>query len=209
MARPIKNNAQYFSHDADMRNDIRIKAIRNKFGMDGYAMWCMMLEILTDSDNFTIEWDSSNIELISADFGTTTQHTTKLVNYLLKLNLLQLDIKTKNIRCDKLINRFTGLLSKRKRDRTVVIADDNTTDGELSPTKTHKVKYSIVNKKEKVQIAACDAAAFVPPTVKEVRDYFYEAKLLNSNPINFFNEYENKLTANWKQDALNYAKNGK
>ena len=26
MARPIKNNADYFPHDADMRNDPRVKA---------------------------------------------------------------------------------------------------------------------------------------------------------------------------------------
>lgn len=68
-----------------------------------------------------------------------------------------------------------------------------------------------INKKKKGQPtkAPSEKAAFVYPTYNEVRAYFYEANLLHSNPLNFFNEYENKLTVNWKQDALNYAKNGK
>ena len=32
MARPAKLNADYFSHDVDMRNDIRIKGLRRNFG---------------------------------------------------------------------------------------------------------------------------------------------------------------------------------
>ena len=47
MARPKKNNADYFPHDADMRNDPKIRALRRKFGLKGYAIWNMFLESLT------------------------------------------------------------------------------------------------------------------------------------------------------------------
>ena len=52
MARPKKNNAEYFTHDADMRNDVKIKALRRKFSHTGYAVWNYLLETLTDSDFF-------------------------------------------------------------------------------------------------------------------------------------------------------------
>ena len=54
MARPRKNNAEYFSHDATLRNDIKIKALRSNFGSDGYASYCILLEILTYADNFRV-----------------------------------------------------------------------------------------------------------------------------------------------------------
>jgi hypothetical protein len=34
MARPLKNNADYFPHDNDMRNDEKILALRRKFGLE-------------------------------------------------------------------------------------------------------------------------------------------------------------------------------
>lgn len=56
MARPRKNNAEYFSHDANLRNNIKIRAIRSKYSQNiGYSAYNMLLEILTDADNFRIE----------------------------------------------------------------------------------------------------------------------------------------------------------
>jgi len=46
MARPIKLNADYFSHDAGMRNHRKIKSVRQKFGINGYGIWCMLIEYL-------------------------------------------------------------------------------------------------------------------------------------------------------------------
>lgn len=210
MARPIKNNAEYFSHDADMRNDLRIKAIRNKFGLEGYAMYCILLECLTDADNFVLKYGVSDAELLAADMGVNPMQLKKAIEYMLKINLLQ-SFKTNTgqvyIKCDTLVKRFSGLLSKRKRDRSGVIDGENTPNEELSPAKTPKGKKSIVyNKEEPQQNPALEMAEFVAPTFVQVRDYFHEMKLYGSNPINFCNDIP--LTANWKQDAINYA-NGK
>jgi len=207
MARPIKNNAEYFSHDADMRNDLRIKAIRNKFGLEGYAMYCILLECMTDADDFMLKYSVSDIELLAADMGINPMQLKKAVEYMLKINLIQ-QVKSNNnqiyIRCDTLLKRFTGLLSKRKRDRSIVIDSDNSQYTKLPAAKTHKVKESKVYK-EPQQKTASENAVFVAPTIYEVRDYFTDQKLFHSNPITFFAEYENKLTADWKHDALNYA----
>ena len=64
MARPRKNNAEYFSHDADMRNHRKVKAIRSKYGMQGYGVWCMTLETLTDCDNFEMTLDQIELEVL-------------------------------------------------------------------------------------------------------------------------------------------------
>ena len=65
MARPRKNNAEYFSHDANMRSDRKIIALRAKYGLEGYAVRCMILETLAGADNFQITFDEMEIELLA------------------------------------------------------------------------------------------------------------------------------------------------
>lgn len=115
MARPKKNNAEYFSHDADMRNDVKIKALRRKFSHNGYAVWNYLLETLTDSDFFEIEWEEINIELLAADYDVTVEELQAIVEYCLKIGLLQQQ-------GDKLYSeahkkRLTPLLANRERKR--------------------------------------------------------------------------------------------
>ena len=115
MARPIKNNADYFSHDADMRNDVKIKALRRKFSHVGYAVWCYLLEVLTDSDFFEIEYNELNTELLSADFDISTNEFKEIIDYCIKIELLQLE---NNILFS--VNhkkRFDVILSNRKQKR--------------------------------------------------------------------------------------------
>jgi hypothetical protein len=123
MARPVKNNLDYFSHDKDMRNDLRIKALRRKYGMTGYAVWNMLLEHLTDCDNFEYEYSDLNIELLSGDFDIEPEELKKIISYLLELKLIENGNGL--IYSNQHKKRFSGLLSKRKRERKGVIGDDN------------------------------------------------------------------------------------
>lgn len=90
MARPIKNNAEYFSHDADMRNDVKVKALRRRFSHTGYAVWCYILETLTDTDFFELDYRALNQELLAADFDISVEELRAIVDYCCQLELLQL-----------------------------------------------------------------------------------------------------------------------
>lgn len=129
MARPKKLNADYFSHDKDMRNNLKIKAIIRKFNLEGYAVWVMFLETLTNAENFKLEWNELSIELIAADFGIDTERLQEITEYCIVLKLLE--IEEGKIYSQSLIDRFEGLLSKRNRDR-----DGKREIKELSPSKT-------------------------------------------------------------------------
>lgn len=91
MAQMRKLAAQYFTHDADMRNDVKIKALRRKFSHTGYAVWNYLLEVLTDIESFTIEYTEVEKELLAADFDITVQELTDIIDYCCKIDLLQLD----------------------------------------------------------------------------------------------------------------------
>lgn len=115
MARPSKNSAEYFSHDADMRNNRKVKALRRRFSHKGYAVWCFILETLTDADYFEIKFDEVTQDLLAADFDITNEELQSIVAYCVKIRLLQM--KGDTLYCDALKQRFEVLVEKRKNDR--------------------------------------------------------------------------------------------
>ncbi len=121
MARPKKNNADYHSHDSNMRNDPRIKAIRNKYKHTGYAIWNYLLEVLTDSDYFRIEWSDINIEILAGDFDVSPEELIDIVGYCLRLKLLQEEDGF--LICQKHQDNFSGLLTKRENRGKKKVSD--------------------------------------------------------------------------------------
>jgi hypothetical protein len=113
MARPIKHNADYFSHDNDMRNDLKVKALRRKFSHTGYSIYNMIIELLTNSDYFEYEWNELSIELLTPDFDIDAELLEEIVSYSVKLNLLQLT--NGYLHCDKLTERLEEEVLKRRK----------------------------------------------------------------------------------------------
>ncbi len=134
MARPIKNNADYFPHDADMRNDPRVKALRRKFGVEGYGIYSMVVEYLTHSEHFQAKFDKLGVELMAGDFDIETDKLQTILKYCTELDLIQNDKGV--LFCKSLEKRLNPLLSKRERDREYIIANDKHT------VKKSKVKES-------------------------------------------------------------------
>ena len=88
MARPIKNYCDYFPHDRDMRNHRKVKAIRTKFGVTGYAIWSMTLEYLTGIDGNVFEYSDVEFELMAGDFGVSATEIRDVVDYCIKMEML-------------------------------------------------------------------------------------------------------------------------
>lgn len=165
MARPSKNNAEYFSHDADMRNDVKIKALRRRFSHKGYAVWCFILETLTDTDYFEIDFNEVSQELLAADYDITVEELREIVQYCELIGLLQITPENKVFSAAHQ-RRFSGLINKRERDRErlqtlinkrkqteieVIAAitsenEDYRSDNSHSKVKESKVKKSKVKK---------------------------------------------------------------
>jgi len=114
MGRPRRKDADYFSHDANMRNNRKIKALRVKYGFEGYAIYNMLLETLTGSDHFSFVLDEEELELVAGDFGLTSERLSELIEYFTSLKLIQRDESL--IYSEDLIMRLSPLLEKRMRD---------------------------------------------------------------------------------------------
>jgi hypothetical protein len=115
MARPRRNNADYFPHDNGMRKDGRITVLRSKFGLDGYAIYRMTLELLTEANDFEIIIDEVELQIIAADFGISPDRLNEIWNEADHLRLFE--FSGNRIYCPKLADRLQPLLVERERQR--------------------------------------------------------------------------------------------
>ena len=143
MARPRKNNAEYFSHDANLRNNIKIRAIRSKYSQNiGYSAYNMLLEILTDADNFRIENTDLQKTLIAWDIGIDEDLYSDILDFMVSIGLMQRDKEW--IWNDHLIERMQPVINKRKimQERYQVRGVDQqpTPPDEPKPPKTPRPK---------------------------------------------------------------------
>jgi len=150
MARPKRHNADYFSHDSGMRDDPKIKALRNKFGITGYAVWCMMLEILTNSDHFKRSVDDIEIEILSADFGIDAELFSDILSYMLRLRLLQTGDSGEYL-SQKLTDRLQPVVDKRRNSGNKGVSVTESTQSKGKETKVNKRKEENIKTKQKTE----------------------------------------------------------
>lgn len=165
-----KDKLRYFSHDVDMRNDLKIRGLRRQFGNDGYAVWCYLLEILTDSEDLCVDIDAMG-DLLAADFDIERELLFEIVEYCTTVGLL---IKDGSILYSKRHReRIKGVLDKAQqkseRGRKAVMArwgktsmentDETYTDTDVLQPNTNKSKEDKTReektRKEKIEYP-CD-----------------------------------------------------
>lgn len=140
MARPIKNYCDYFSHDRDMRNHRKVKAIRTKFKVNGYGIWCMILEYLTGTDGNVFEFSEVELELMSGDFGVTVTEIRDVIDYCIKLELLF--INNGFVNSESLDERLRPVYEKRHVAKSKSKQQDRV-NGKFSHNKTDPIGVSV------------------------------------------------------------------
>ena len=167
MARPIKNNAEYFPHMAKMRDDQRLKSVRRQFGLEGYAVYCMLLESLTDAADFSIPVDDIALELLADDFGLELDRLRGVLECFRRLKLIEWT--EKRIYCPKLVQYLDPLIEERRRKREwaeqrkqkdAPQAAENQGESEFSTSKTPNIKIKVKDKSKRTKEKglAADAA---------------------------------------------------
>ena len=165
-----KDKLRYFSHDVDMRNDLKIRGLRRQFGNNGYAVWCYLLEILTDSEDLCVDIDAMG-DLLAADFDIERELLFEIIEYCTTVGLL---IKDGSILYSKRHReRIKGVLDKAQqkseRGRKAVMArwgktsmentDETDTDTDVLQPNTNKSKEDKTReektRKEKIEYP-CD-----------------------------------------------------
>jgi len=119
--RPIKKSCDYFSHDKDMRNHRKVKALRCKFKNEGYAVYCMILEYLTGTEENELEYNEQELELLAGDFAVDSKYLEELVQYCIRpLGLFKVSTlgDNKKLYSEGLKLRLSAVYRKRDKVRT-------------------------------------------------------------------------------------------
>ncbi len=158
MGRPARMDADYFPHGIALRDHVGMKALRRKHKLIGYAVYCMMMEVLAASHLQEFEMNDLQYELLAGDFQVDELHLREILAYMLKLNLFQyIEGKIRSQILDDLLRplwtkRITDLdclrreASRKKNARFDTVEFPGVSESEtlLKPIKNRKEEEEII-----------------------------------------------------------------
>lgn len=215
MARKGKVGIEYFSHDVDMLNDLKVKLLKAKHGLVGYAVYIRLLEelyrdkgyYLTVNEDFNILFSDDN----NLDYN----------EYILILN----DCINQELFNKKLYEKYSILTSKRiqnnylsatERRKEVLLIDKYL----LIEKEDVNIKHQNVcilslnddsGTQSKKKVKRKESKLFEPPTLLQVEQYVLEKEYV-INPKQFYDYYEalewvnskNKPIKSWKGTVVTW-----
>lgn len=158
MARPIRNNAEYFTHPANFRNDRRVKAVRARFGMAGYGLLLMLMEALTDAEYTHLSTDELEMELLAGDFGVSVTEIDSLLQLCQKIGLLSRNADG-NLICEDLNNSLRQVFDKRNRSRDLEEQRKKTVSVTETPVSVEEIPQSKVKRSKENKKDSADKSA--------------------------------------------------
>ena len=111
-------DAYYFSHDSNARHDPRIIKLRRQYGAEGYGVFFMLVEILREQDDYTLDFNDESI----MDIAYESQVDEKKVNDII-CNYELFTIET---------NHFYSASLKRRMERADLIREKRSYAGRMS-----------------------------------------------------------------------------
>lgn len=175
-----------------MRNDRKIKPLRNRFGNEGYAVYNMFLEVLADSDGFEIAINDFEVKLLAGDFDVEEKTLREMIAFMLELRLLnqkEIDVDNRVLYSEGLKKRMQPMLEERERKRLwaekrwkeqrsdgdIDVDNERTEEKETSETMQSRTEEKKGNKKNKDN----------PATVSDEQDTKLAGLLLERIRANF------------------------
>ncbi len=155
MARPIKEGMDYFPHDTDARNDLKLRKLRAMFGNDGYATYFILLENIYRQKQYKLDIiDDETLLILAEECKVDSDKFEKILSKCLSLNLFDKELyeNEKVLTSDAIKlraepienNRARKREWKNKKDRQNVDGDNDVknkiVDGDNAQSKEEKSK---------------------------------------------------------------------
>ncbi len=149
MSRPQKEGMDYFPHDTDARNDMKLRKLRAVYGNDGYSTYFILLENIYKNKDYSIDISDAETRLILCEeCKLSEENFMKIIEKCLDLNLFDKNLyKNSGILTGEAIKKRTEpienkrISNKQRYQENRDISDAETT----AETPQSKVKESKVN----------------------------------------------------------------
>jgi len=205
---------QYFKHMTVMRNDIKIKRLINKYGLEGYGLYNLIIESI--AENITTEHPIPELketcEDIALFYNGNTAKINEIMAFMLNQGLFEIDEITGRVLCQKIYKFLEQSQTRSPEIRRLISNYKNVTDClRLSQTnmkeqEQEQEQEQKKNRKHKLTI----------PSLNEILSYISEQSL--SVDGTFFLKYytesnwidsNGKKVINWKLKLLTWDKQNK
>ena len=118
MARPRKR-AEWYQHFTDMKNNPCIRALRKRFGNNGYAVLNYLMEDITRTDELVLDFSPKKRLLYAAEYDVTQEELENIVDFCVELDLCMYLDDDKSKLCSPYLEEelLKLLLERREKDR--------------------------------------------------------------------------------------------
>ena len=126
---------KWFKHDCDMHTDLKIQSLMEKYGLEGYAIWNLFLEMIGKEGKkgkieSQLRWREGLMKIIG---WSDNSKLNNIINYMGELNLIcSKSLKYGNLYIPKFIKRADDYTLRQLR-----------TNSEQTPNKLHVDKIRI------------------------------------------------------------------
>lgn len=207
----------YFSHDANARRDPKMQALRSKYGSNGYGIYFMLIEILSEQHGYKIEKFPMLYDGLAKDMWETSEALKDVISYMINdCHLLRENethiwseslIRRKAIQEQKRqikveAGRVGGIKSGETRKTKHFVneneAETKQNEALLEATNQSKVKESKVEERK-------GKSVFVKPTLQEVVAFCKEiGGTVNGEKFFYSNEAKGWLVGKTKTPMKNW-----
>lgn len=166
----------YFKHSSSMRNDVKLKRVIAKYGLEGYGLYNLVVEAITervDTDN-PMPFLEETCDDIAEFYNCNSAHVDEMMRYMIAQGLFSVETVEKKVACFKLYSFL-----------------------EKSQTRSDKIKQLIDSYKDKSNLLGFDACPGLSDTnlIEENRKDKKKTKNRKEYSdafITFWNEYPRK-----------------
>lgn len=119
---------QYFKHQSNMRHDIKIRRLISKYGLEGYGLYNLVIESITESlstKNPLPDLQETSSDIAEFYNGNTTK-IDEMMEYMIDKGLFSLDEISGHIICSKVYNFLDTSQTRSKELRDMIRAYKDT-----------------------------------------------------------------------------------
>jgi len=116
---------QYFKHDCDMSQDVKVKRVIRKFGADGYYLYNIVLELITRNVSSEKPWPDLEETCgdIALEYYLDVERVVEIMVFLIDQKLLEWDAHIGRVICPKLYEHFNSNQMKKDSKMSLLFGD--------------------------------------------------------------------------------------
>lgn len=150
MPKANAKDVYYFSHDCNARNDEKILAMRSIYGLEGYAMYFMIVEILREQDEYKLEITKYTWNTLAMQMHTEAEKVKEFVNdcvnefhlFVIENNVLYSESLIKRMKLFKEISEIRSKAAKKRWENSNDMQNECKSNANADQKQSNKIKLN-------------------------------------------------------------------